>query len=406
MMQTLEKAQKEAARSLAHRAITSTPLSAISEFESTGLQASDLGKWAHVPTVLYSAVQTEPMAVDLLPGAHELLALQDSPPAIADSSHELHRQILASSLSTRLAAAVADVQAGEDPATVCEKIVRAVGALKDGRTVNRNDHALTQELPLLMERLSHGEPAMKCVPTGIAKLDAVIYGWQPTLCLLGADPGVGKSATLARCAYNGACNGVKSAFFSLEDPPQWIATRLVSALSRVEIIRILYGKLTKDELAAVEAGLESLGRVSDNIVVFDGSERAMAVERLCSVARSLVTGSGVGCVYVDHAGELRSTERDRHDLEVASQLSALRGLANATGVPVVVAMHMKRRLNAKPVLSDFANSAGAERKARLALALTREPGSDDIFAHVLKQTNGPSGVSIQLRFDKESGMVA
>jgi replicative DNA helicase len=247
---------------------------------------------------------------------------------------------------------------------------------------------------------------MKCVPTGIGGLDAVIYGWQPTLCLLGADPGVGKSATLVRSAYNGACKGIKSAFFSLEDPPSFISTRLVSSLARVEILRILYGKLTNEELAKVEAGLELLGRVSDNIITIDGSERAMAVERLCSVARSLVSSSGVQCVYVDHAGELCSVARDRHDLEVAGQLSALRGLANATGVPVVVAMHMKRRLNSKPTLSDFANSSGAERKARLALALTREPGADLIQAHILKQTNGPSGISIDLQFDKESGMVA
>lgn len=247
---------------------------------------------------------------------------------------------------------------------------------------------------------------VKPVPTGIAKLDAVIYGWQPTLCLLGADPGVGKSATLAKSAYNGARNGIKSAFFSLEDPPRWIATRLVSAISRVEVLRILYGKLTEAELALVEAGLESLGKVSDNIIVFDGSERPMAVERLCSIGRSLVSSSGVQCIYIDHAGELRSTERDRHDLEVASQLSLIRGLANATGVPVVVAMHMRRRLNAKPTLADFANSSGAERKARLAIALTRDPGAAVLQAHILKQTNGPSGMSIEIPFDLQSGMVA
>lgn len=404
-MNHLEKTQHLTTGALIHRAVATTPATAISEFEQSGLQASDLGKYAHVPTVLYSAVQSEPLDVELVPGAIDF-ATGDKYGSIADHAHELHKAVYASLLAGRLAAAVADVQAGADPATVSERIVRAVGSLKDGRTVNRQDRPLTQELPILMERLSSGAPAMKCVPTGISALDAVIYGWQPTLNLLGADPGVGKSATLVRSAYNGAVNGVTSAFFSLEDPPNFIATRLVSSLARVEIIRILYGTLTKQELDKVEHGLEQLGKVSDRIIVFDGSERQMAVERLCATARDLVSGSGVQCIYVDHAGELRSTERDRHDLEVASQLSALRGLANATGIPVVVAMHMKRRLNSKPTLSDFANSAGAERKARLAVALTRDPGSDDIHAHILKQTNGPSGVSIQLKFDKESGMVA
>lgn len=404
-MKTLETVQFQVAQSLAQRAVQTNPLTAINEFEATGLSATDLGKWAYLVKVLNDSVPKESLAVDLLPGAAELLADSSASPVV-EIGHDLHRQIFASSLASKLAAAVADIQAGSDPQTVCERIVRAVGTLKDGRATNRSDHVLTTELPRMMERMLSGAPAVKCVPTGLQKLDAVIYGWQPTLCLLGADPGVGKSATLVRSAYNGAMAGIKSVFFSLEDPPSFIATRLVSFIARVEILRILYGKLTTEELAAVEAGLESLGRVSDNIIVFDGSERAMAVERLCATARSLVSDNGVQCVYVDHAGELCSTARDRHDLEVAGQLSALRGLANSTGVPVVVAMHMKRRLNAKPTLSDFANSSGAERKARLAIALTREAGSDDIFAHILKQTNGPSGVSVQLKFDKESGMVA
>lgn len=404
-MKTLETVQFQVAQSLAQRAVQTNPLTALTEFETTGLQAADLGKYSYLVKVLYESVQKEALAVDLLPSATELLADSKADP-IVDVGHDLHRQIFASSLASKLAGAVADIQAGSDPQTVCERIVRAVGTLKDGRATNRSDHVLTTELPRMMERITSGVPAVKCIPTGIQKLDAVIYGWQPTLCLLGADPGVGKSATLVRSAYNGALAGIKSAYFSLEDPPSFIATRLVSFISRVEILRILYGKLTTEELAAVEEGLITLGKTSDNIVVFDGSERAMSVERLCATARSLISDNGVECVYVDHAGELCSTARDRHDLEVAGQLSALRGLANSTGVPVVVAMHMKRRLNARPTLSDFANSAGAERKARLAIALTRDAGSDDISAHILKQTNGPSGISISLKFDKESGMVA
>jgi len=67
---------------------------------------------------------------------------------------------------------------------------------------------------------------------------------------------------------------------------------------------------------------------------------------------------------------------------------------------------MKRRLNVKPTLSDFANSSGAERKARLAIALTREHGASVLQAHILKQTNGPSGITVDLPFDLQSGMVA
>jgi replicative DNA helicase len=389
--------------------VTANPQTALNEWQATGLESSDLGKWSYLPhQVLSQATPTEPLDVNSVPGGIDLVGDDRNPDAdpIADVAFSLNRDKFSADLQQRLSSAIADIQAGGDPAAVCERVVRAVASVRDGRSNNRGDRTLTQELPPLLEALSSGATLSKPVPTGIAELDAVIYGWQPTLCLIGADPGVGKSATMVKSAYSGAMAGHKSAFFSLEDPPRFISTRLVSFISRVEVLRILYSKLTKEELELVESALEELGRVSDRIIVFDGSERPMAVERLCATARSLISSSAIECVYVDHAGELSSSARDRHDLEVSSQLSLLRGLANSTGIPVVVAMHMRRRLNAKPTLADFANSSGAERKARLALALTREPNADAIQIHILKQTNGPSGITVDAKFDKISGTVA
>lgn len=393
------------ARSLAHRAIQATPQQALEEFAKVGLEDDDLGQWLFIHGEISSAVQDVPLNADLLKFTPSGF-LDVKSEGIADAAHSLLRSKFSADLQRSLSGAIADIQSGSDPSTVADRIVRIIASTKDGRQANRGDSPLTNELPALADALANGGSLAKPVPTGIKALDAVIYGWQPTLCLVGADPGVGKSATLAKSAYYGARNGTKSAFFSLEDPPRWIATRLVSSISRVEVLRILYGRLSQSELALVEAGLEELGKHSDNIITFDGSERPMAAERLCSIAKQLVMSSGVKCIYVDHAGELSSSARDRHDLEVSSQLSMLRGLANATGVPVVVAMHMRRRLNAKPTLSDFANSSGAERKARLALALTREPGAEIMQAHVLKQTNGPSGITVDIPFDLQSGMVA
>lgn len=380
----------------------------MTEWQSTGLQASDLGKWSYLPQVIAELPPTESSAVEAIQGGHDLFGDDHNPEAdsIADNAHRLNKDRFTYDLNLRLAAAMADLAGGQDPSVVAEKVTRAVSSIKDGRIAQTGAHPLTNDLPGLFERLGEGKSMVRPVPTGIAKLDAVINGWQPTLNIIGADPGVGKSATLAKSAFAGARGGTKSAFFSLEDPPTFISTRIVSYLSRIEVLRILYGKLSQDELKAVESAFEELGKFSDNIVVYDGSERPMAVERLCATARSLVSTSGVQCIYVDHAGELYSTERDRHDLEVSQQLSLLRGLANSTGVPVVVAMHMRRRLNPKPTLADFANSSGAERKARLALALTREANADIIQIHILKQTNGPSGITVDAPFDLQSGMVA
>ncbi len=94
-------------------------------------------------------------------------------------------------------------------------------------------------------------------------------------------------------------------------------------------------------------------------------------------------------------------------MEIARHISLLRGIANKHGVPVLAAAHFKRPTDPSlpPSLRDFANSAGAERKARVALGLKRNPGSDILQVHVMKQTNGPAGRVIELEFGGSAAMI-
>jgi hypothetical protein len=101
------------------------------------------------------------------------------------------------------------------------------------------------------------------------------------------------------------------------------------------------------------------------------------------------------------------TASERTDLEIARHLSLLRGIANRFGVPVIVAGHLKRQMDptVPPLLSSFANSSGAERKARVALGLQRRAGSDILSVHILKQTNGPAGQVVDLKFAGAAAMI-
>lgn len=74
---------------------------------------------------------------------------------------------------------------------------------------------------------------------------------------------------------------------------------------------------------------------------------------------------------------------------------------------MVVAAHFKRPADPSlpPSFRDFANSSGAERKARVALGLRRNPGSDVLSVHVMKQTNGPAGQVIDLEFGGAAAMI-
>jgi hypothetical protein len=133
----------------------------------------------------------------------------------------------------------------------------------------------------------------------------------------------------------------------------------------------------------------------------------MRIEDVISSATEGIIQDGCDSIWIDHAGEILLTATERTDLEIARHLSLLRGIANRFGVPVIVAGHLKRQADpsAPPLLSSFANSSGAERKARVALGLQRKPGSDILSVHILKQTNGPAGQVVDLKFAGAAAMI-
>lgn len=402
---SLEKQQHRVAAAAFYSAVTSSPAEALKQLESHGV-ANRLGPWSWAVDMLKAAPADAPMLVTD-PRSSKILDNADADDSLADAAHDLHKTALTNDLAQRIAAAQTDLASGQDPAATVTRLVRALAEVKDGRKAASKDCTLSPELVAIYGKSVIGDtPVAKAVSTGFSSLDSVIFGWQPTLNLIGADPGVGKSAFLAGSIYHMARAGHKVLVFSLEDPPSWVAMRLVSRMSGVPVLRLMYSVLSSSEREVVGKAIEELGKISDRIMVIDGSDRPMSATRLVFQARQLIGTEKVACVMVDHAGELKSTERDRHDLEVSSQLAELRGLANETGVPVVVAMHMRRRVTGGPPrLSDFANSSGAERKARLALGLSREAGSNMMSVGILKQTNGPAGGCVDLEMDVPSGTV-
>lgn len=249
------------------------------------------------------------------------------------------------------------------------------------------------------------EPA---IPTGIESLDMATGGLQRTLTIIGALPGVGKSAVLASIVRNMTAQGRKVGFFSLEDEASWLTNRLTADAAKVSLFALTSKPLydaQRDRVARAWGGImDTLGR----IIVDDTP--LMTVDQIVASARSMVVNDGVEAIMIDHLGEIKLARTDRHDLDVIEVLQQLRLLSKRYKIPVVIAAHLKRRqgldLNTRPELTDFAFSSGLERMARVALGLSRGPeGSREINITVLKQTNGPAGMSFPVSFIGAVGTV-
>lgn len=310
----------------------------------------------------------------------------------------------------RVIHALASVSAmlGDTSRPVADGIAEAQKALEALHQTSVTAQTSDVDLLTLAEHLEQVDMGLRepVLPTGIDALDAVVGGLQKTLTIIGALPAVGKSALLATLCRNLAVRGVKVGFFSLEDERGWVARRLVSEVSEVPLFVLANRRLTTAQKGRVAAAMEGLHQGLSNLLIDD--RPALSTADVVASARAMITRHGCKAIIVDHLGEIRFGRSDRHDLDITDVLQQLRALAKVHGVPVVVACHIKRRdgllqQNA-PVLTDFANSSGIERMARVALALSR-PSEDVLAVHVLKQTSGPAGVTVNLEFKTMSGTV-
>lgn len=299
---------------------------------------------------------------------------------------------------------------GRDPAEVLANLTGTLAGM--GTSVGR-----FRSLREILDDIGHElaavqeEGSQPILPTGIRELDLTIGGWQPTLTVVGAKPGVGKSALFATTVQHAAKRlGVRVGVFSLEDEGSWLGWRILAQEAGVSQFKMRFKKMEQAQRALTRNGFVKLHGYSDNVLVADGSESGMGVDEIVQRANDMIVNHGVRAIFVDHLGEIIGKRRDdRYDLEVSEQLSRLRGVANRHRVPMVVAAHLKRREGldngGAPTLTDFANSAGAERKARVAIGLARAPDSDVLEFHVLKNTMGKSGFVVKEQFIGAAAMV-
>lgn len=258
------------------------------------------------------------------------------------------------------------------------------------------------------------EPILR---TGIEALDAVIGGLQPTLTVVGSQPGVGKSALVAGICRNLALAQTHVGLVSLEDDRGWLVRRITSDFANVGIHSMLTKRLSKPAMEAIGAGAEKAHAIG-RFVHIDGRGALTAPEVVAS-ARAMLS-RGCKAILVDHLGEVRvDTKSERHDLEIATALSQMRELAKTYRVPVVVCAHLRRSQSSgadaqydEPKPTDFAFSAAIERMARVALGLYRvkDAGTGERDQHllkcaILKQTQGVSGISVTLRLKPISAIV-
>ena len=153
-----------------------------------------------------------------------------------------------------------------------------------------------------------GKPEL--VPTGFQPLDAELGGLGPGACgILAAATGVGKSSAMLAAML---ASPVKVGAVSLEDGPDVVGSRLLSALSGINSLRIRCKDLTVDELKKLNA-LAKSNKLSHMYFSYPTAGR---LDRVCSEIKEL-TDAGCKMIWVDYLQKIRGHGKGDRRNEVA-----------------------------------------------------------------------------------------
>ena len=228
-----------------------------------------------------------------------------------------------------------------------------------------------------LDRQARGERGQPTgVRTGFRELDAAIGGFQPAeLVVIGGRPGMGKSTLLTGIAEHATGADTRGPgavlFFSLDDPAQVVASRLLASLGPIDLSLLRRG-LPWPQGERLGAALGKLAK--RRLYLEDGPHTASEVRlRARQVAHE--TG-GLKMIAVDSLHRVRSGGDDLSAPEPGDVSWSLKALANEMRCPVVATSMLtrgpERRGHRRPELSDLRGSAAIEHDADVILLVYRE----------------------------------
>ena len=273
----------------------------------------------------------------------------------------------------------------------------------------------------LEDRAALTEPAQNTAPvmTSFNALDELLGGMQRSdMLILGARPGLGKSALAVSICLNGVNNGFTSGIFSLEMSREQLALRILAADAGVDAHRLRLGLYTEAEEQRI---IDSIGSLSDMPVFIDDTPFQGVVE-MRGKSRRLSLEHGVDLLVIDYLqlvqGEAKGRFGDNRVQEVSEISRSIKGMARDLNVPILTCSQLSRvvenRTGHRPQLSDLRDSGSIEQDADVVMFISREdvyfteneweqqfPGRPypRAIAEIIiaKHRHGPTG-SVKLRF--------
>ena len=262
----------------------------------------------------------------------------------------------------------------DDADTVADLAEQKVYAVRQGREIQGFtplNQAINEVYANLDELATRGGQ-LPGLPTGFSMLDQYIGGLNKSdLILLGARPGMGKTAIALNMAMSAAKKSGKTVvIFQLEMSRAQLATRLLSTEGFIDSKKLRMGNLDDDDWQKMAEATQTLNKL--NILIDENS--GITVPEMKAKCRRV---PNLGLIVIDYLQLMHTPKHsDNRVQEVAEISRSLKIMAKDLNVPVLCCCQLSRgpegRQDKRPMLSDLRESGSIEQDADIVLFIYRD----------------------------------
>lgn len=245
--------------------------------------------------------------------------------------------------------------------------------------------------------------------------DVMGYPHPGELLIIGARPGMGKTAFSLACLFNYICKEKKKAvMFSLEMSGTELFQRMVSSISAIPLQNIRAGKLTDDMKKCLDDNAKEL---SSNKFLSLYDKTVSNIPALRSAIRKEQKNGDIGLIIIDYLQLLSGNGNNNYEKvsEISRQLKLIAREFNCCVVALSqLSRKVEERADKRPQLSDLRESGAIEQDADYVMFLYRhnyyakdpnvDPKKEPLNVEVAKNRHGKVG-TVQLTFDLTTGRI-
>lgn len=235
------------------------------------------------------------------------------------------------------------------------------------------------------------------VPLGLSPIDDELGGLGPgAMGVLAAATGVGKSSTMLSAMLGST---VPVGCISVEDGPDVVGTRLLSAITGINSLRIRRKDLTAAELTKIGKAATS-NKLDHMYFAYPTGGRIALVED----AIEKMTEAGCKLVWIDYLQEIHAHGRADRRMEINEVMSRIHEKAGLAGCAVMMLSQFRRLSDGEkvPQIYHLKESGDIENKARIIVLAHKVAEADDtrIRYRLAKSTYGGEHVCFDMVRDK------